>query len=110
MNEYIINPAVFYLCNTLDTLKILCIIASVFLAIATGIAFVGYCDGSLETNVAPKKLCTITIICLVLAIFIPSQTTIIEMTVASLATKGNVELTVDALKDLIQFVAETLKK
>lgn len=109
MNEYIINPAIFYLCNTLDTLKVICIIFTVCFAIATGAAFVGYCDGTFETNTAPKKLLIATVICLVLAVFVPSRTTIIEMTVASLATKGNVELTVDTIKELIQFVAETLK-
>lgn len=110
MNDYIINPAIFYLCNTLDTLKVICIIFTVGLAIATGVSFVGYCDGTFDTNTIAKKLLIVTIVCLVLAVFIPSQTTIIEMTVASLATKGNVELTVEGLKELIQFVAETLKK
>lgn len=46
---------------------------------------------------------------LLACVFIPSQDTLIAMKVAELATKDNVTLTADALKNIVDYVVDAIK-
>ena len=138
MNNYIIDPAVFYWINVLGTLQTLFAIIGAFLSIA-GIVFVGCyyyqknnaIDYKWDTKAAEHvkvkvidddtmtiaktflKWAKITsvfgIIFIIVSIFIPGKVTSIEMLVARTATFDNVNMTVDGIKELVDYIINAIK-
>ena len=136
MNNYIINPAVFYWINVLGTLQTLFAIAGSFLIVA-GIIFVfGYYyqkneaidykwDSEAREHVKvidddtmtiaktflkwAKITSVLSIIFIIASIFIPGKVTSIEMLVARTATFDNVNMTVDGVKELVDYIINAIK-
>lgn len=136
MNNYIINPAVFYWINVLGTLQTLFAIAGSFLIVA-GIIFVfGYYyqkneaidykwDSEAREHVKVIDNDTMTIaktflkwakitsvfgiIFIIASIFIPGKVTSIEMLIARTATFDNVNMTVDGIKELVDYIINAIK-
>lgn len=140
MNNYIINPAVFYWINVLGTLQTLFAIAGSFLIVAS-IVFVDCYyyqknnaidynykwDTKAAEHVKVKvidddkmtiaktflKWAKITsvfgIIFVTASIFIPGKVTSIEMLIARTATFDNVNMTVDGIKELVDYIINAIK-
>ena len=127
MNNYIIDPAVFYWINVFGILQT---VLAVFggLMVATGIGTtIGYIynvydidEYSETTQVKMRrkanacKKVTIIMFCvgipfILASIFIPSKTTCIEMLVARTATFDNVNWTVAQVKEVIDYIVSALK-
>lgn len=134
--NYIIDPAVFYWINVLGTLQtVLAVFGS--LLIVTGITLIlirWYCSDDIydteydstqhkhvkvldkevadECNTMAKwaKACIpLGVILVVASIFIPGKVTGIEMLVARTATFDNMNLTVDGIKELIDYIVTAIK-
>lgn len=123
MQNFIIDPIVFYWINVLDTVQI------VFTGIGVTclIAFVGCAIGWIynaceaergcKSNVYYMKACKrwtivtgiIGLILLTASIFIPGRTTSIEMLVAKTATFDNVNWTVQQVKEAVDYIAKALR-
>lgn len=136
MNNYIINPAVFYWINVLGTLQTLFAIVGSFLIVA-GIIFIGCYyyqkneaikqewntkevkyvktinPGDMEITKTWFKWAKVTIpfgiIFVIASIFIPGKVTSIEMLVARTATFDNVNMTVDGIKELVDYIINAIK-
>ena len=134
--NYIIDPAVFYWINILGILQT-CIAIFGSLLILAGIVlllFRCHCDDDiydrqydsgqckyvdvLNKEVANKcntvvkwaKVCILLGIGMIIAsIFIPGKVTSIEMLVARTATFDNLNLTVDGIKELIDYIVNAIK-
>ena len=48
-------------------------------------------------------------VCLVLTIFVPSKSTMIEMMIAKYATYENADWTVESLKSVVDYIVEAFK-
>ena len=129
MNNYIIDPAVFYWMNVLSIMQTVFAIFGAILTLA-GIGFIiGYVYNNHEKKdyspegsyydeyVRNEKLCKFWAkallfsgIPLILAsIFIPSKQTSIEMLVARTATFDNVNWTVQQVKEIVDYIVSALK-
>ena len=116
--EYIINPSWVYWINVVGDIKIACII---FAFVAWIVATIGGVEIAVghdfghddEDYILGKKILTITVpiavACTIAFVFIPSTKILVEMMVAKLATKQNIELTVESLKSLVDYIAETIE-
>lgn len=124
MNNYIINPYVFYWMNTIDTVKNVSAFAGgVFLvaAIALGIGVIcnrseverGQYDFNKKWLAICKRWLAVTLpaglVFTTLAIFLPSKPTSIEMLIARTATFDNVDWTVAQVKEIIDYITTALK-
>lgn len=116
--DYIINPSWVYWINVLGDFKIVSIVVAIvsFFAVVIGVVVAcenkgyGKDDEDYKTGKAVLRFSVpIFTLSLLFAIFIPSTRTMLEMLVAKLATKQNVELTVEGLKSCVDYIAETIK-
>ena len=111
---YFIHPAWFYLINLVSNLKGLGIILIIISAIILFLFLFSYIEGSESEQEKIKKkfkkrfLLPLTIGIIVM-FFIPDKETCIEMTVASIVTKENVNYTVETVKDITDYVVEKVK-
>jgi len=106
--NYIINPMWFYWLNVCDGFKIFLIVFSVLYGISIIVTLIEFV---VENNKFPKwKIIfyIIPIILILLAIFIPNKTTLIEMQVAELATKSNIDYTIESIREIINYLLETI--
>ena len=116
--DYIINPYWFYWIEVADTIKGISIGAMVvFLIAAIILAATAHNDYMFEDNNegdAKKKVLFICIVGLVLSalvcIFVPSEKTLIEMQIAKLATHNNVDLTIDKIKEIVDYIINAMKE
>lgn len=124
MNNYIIDPAVFYWINVLATTQTMFAIVGVFLMLAAigfaaGWIYNWYQTVEYEHNEESKKymrmcragtLLTLLpgILLILLSIFIPSKQTSVEMLVAKTATFENVDWTVAQVKEIIDYIVSAL--
>lgn len=123
MENYAINPQVFYWINVLSVLQTaLAIIGTVFATgfVCLAVAWVynaievkkGY-----ECNEAYMKVCKtwaivtgiIGFILITASIFIPGRTTSIEILIAKTATFDNVNWTVQQVKDVVDYIITAIK-
>lgn len=116
--EYIIDPKWVYWINVCGDIKGLAIGVAVCAFVALIVAFV-----TMGTNAEYGKDDTdykigkrifyislpVFIVFLIAAVFVPSTKVLLEMMVAKLATKNNIDLTVDSLKSVVDYIAETIK-
>ena len=116
--DYIINPTWIYWAHVLDTVKILCTIIAIFAGALVAIG--GYMIGGNKQygeddkdyragKVIVRWSLPVLIISFLVALFVPSEKILIEMLIAKLATKQNIELTADGLRQLIDYIAETIR-
>lgn len=123
MNNYIINPSIFYWINTLDSFKfILCLIGWFFICglISAIIGWIyNYClyNAGCEENEKYASLCkkiiiftlVIGFILIVISTFLPSKTTSIEMLIAKTSTFDNVNWTVQQIKEVTDYIVNAIK-
>lgn len=124
MNEYVISPIWIYLIGVCDCLKNM----SIALMIISVMAAVGFISGMLyninyntyscdyrETHERYYKIfrrwsiISIVITCIVWCgyIFVPSSTYMIGITVAKYATHENITLTVEKIKEIVDYIVQT---
>lgn len=129
MNNYIINPSIFYWMNVFSILQTVCAVIGTILLL-TGIGFIiGYVynknemmdyddtSGYYENCKRYASTCKLfMIICLsisipmiIAAIFLPSKQTSVEMLVAKTATFDNVNWTVEQVKEVVNYIVNALK-
>lgn len=115
---YIINPSWVYWLNVLNTAHIIVDIIAVLSGMGSAALIFGlmlmyddYVGTDTYTQLwrAAKILSIIFIITLLGAIFIPSYETMLTMKIAELATKENVSLTVQQLKEIVDYIIEAIK-
>ena len=127
MNNYIVDPSVFYGINVLAILQtVLAVFGSILIGagIGTLIAYFyhiydidSYCQESQVKYRRKANACkkaTIKLLCagiplVLLAVFIPGKSTSIEMMVARTATFDNVDWTVQQVKEVIDYIVSALK-
>lgn len=112
--EYYIDPSWIYWINVVTSLNTAIIIFMVFISLFAifVLPFIAVEDLIEESTFKKLEITSsiIFIICIFGLIFIPSKETLIEMEVARLATKSNIELTVDSIKGIVDYIVETINK
>lgn len=116
--NYIIDPALFYWLNVIDTLNrliLVLMILSITVAIASGIIFfVCWWDNDeYEGKHRTKQMLLISsvasLIFGILYIFCPNKETMIEMQVSRFATYENAEWTVETVKSAVDYIVQAIK-
>lgn len=106
---YYINPIWFYLIGLCDDIIEIAAIISGLCLIG---AFVGYLlklagfEEEIEIKLPIKLFTIIGAISLVIALIVPSSTTVKEMMIASVVTRENVDTTIEDIKELIDYTIE----
>lgn len=117
--NYIIDPMWFYWINVMDainTISIVGIVVSViFLLIGSVIYFENYeYDDDDRDKKLGAKFLKITIpfliVFVLLMIFLPTKSTLIEMQIARYATVENAEWTVETVKSAVDYIIEAMKQ
>ena len=112
--NYIINPSWFYWVSVFDALKIVCIAASIAIAVIGGVI----CGDAMnepwdkDLDKWSKRLKTVFAVSAVLicvGVFIPSESTMIKMMLAKYATVDNVQLAYQAILDGAKYILDGLK-
>lgn len=112
MNNYFINPIWFYWINLFADIKTVGII--IIIVEIIGLGFIGFdCIGLRREEkiiklLKNKAIIIITIIALFISIICPSKQTSIEIMIASIVTKENVDYTEDKIKDTIDYIIDKL--
>ena len=110
--EYYINPSWIYWINTVNSLRIVFITLTFLSAMLSIVWFVTWISGDeIENNTFKKGeiiSVSIFIISLLVIIFVPSKQVLIEMEIAKLATKENIQLTVDSLKEITDYIINAI--
>ena len=126
MTNYIINPAVFYWMNVLNIVHILTIVVFslglilTFIGITCDIIYMynfkNYphaCEHDGEVAKIWHKVAVIASVVSVISglimIFVPDKTTSIEMLVARTATYENAQLTVQGIKEVVDYIVQAIK-
>lgn len=117
--DYIINPMWIYWIHVIDTLKWICLGLSIASGIGVGLELIFYFEnigfgGDDKDVIASKKALRyfIPIFCisLIITIFAPSETTMLKMLIAKIATKSNVDMTVESIKSVVDYIVESIQK
>lgn len=118
MDDYIIDPSWFYWIDVITAAKtvftVLMILTVILLvcSICWAAASFEYGPDDKDYIMAKKAVRVITPIAIVMiaaCVFIPSKETLIEMQIARMATKENVGLTVDAIKNAVDYIVNVVK-
>ena len=108
--EPIISPWIFYLIEVLDTLKevgwVCCIMGGIGFVVFFIIATKLNVDVETMRKIARWPIISI-IVGIILTIFIPSEETMIKMFVTSFITPGNVELGVEGVETIFEYIMKT---
>ena len=126
MTNYIIDPAVFYWMNVLNIIHILTVVMFILGLILTFIGIV--CDIMYRYNFKTyPDICKhdgevakiwhkvaiiagiVTVISGIIMIFVPGRTTSIEMLIARTATYENTQLTVQGIKEIVDYIVQAIK-
>lgn len=112
----IINPWIFYLADTLETLKIV----AVFITGATGLGTLIMYGLALEDSFDEeefknyikkiKKCFIVFIISLIFAIFLPMQDTVYKMLIANYITEDTLAKGKEEAKEIVDYIAEKMDK
>ncbi len=123
MSAPIIPPSFFYwlsVCDGLSFVSSAAAVVSVLAAIGCGIAYFvtkDFADTFHDEEYAVKaaalqrvlRILLFVIPCsVVCAVFIPSKQTLLSMTVAKFATYENAQLTVDAIKEAVDYIVQAI--
>lgn len=120
--EPIINPWLIYLLNIISTLKTFFAVLGFVMVIATMISIVVFMSIAEDYDFNPenkivsrlKKKCIIifalTVISILMAILLPDKETLYTMLVFNYITPNNIDLGVENVKTLIDYVVETIQK
>lgn len=121
---YVINPALIYLSEVANSLKIMSIIIFVFLllgyAVVTIVGFYNILENmeygqddrdykrGIEALNISKKLIVPLVISFMLTIVVPSKETIYKMIVTNMVTYENVDMTTETLEEAFDHVIDKL--
>jgi len=116
MTEYIVNPMMFYWMQVSDELRGLLFIFGILLGIAlitsTIITIVNCEYNDDEQNRRSKKLIKTfaisTVICVMVGVFVPAKETLIEMSIAKMATVENAQIAIETIKEAADYVFEKI--
>lgn len=116
--DYIINPAWFYWLSVSDGLKEFSIAFTVLSFVILVVIIICYFV-EIGSETAARYLTiykrwilltfVFSIAFMLISIFVPSKQTMIEMQVASIATKTNAEWTVEQLKGITDYIIERIQ-
>lgn len=126
MNNYIINPSIFYWMNVLNIVHILTIVIFslglilTFISITCNIMYMytfktypHACEHDDEVAKIWHKVAIIagivSAISGILMIFVPDKTTSIEMLIARTATYENAQLTVQSIKEVVDYIVQAIQ-
>ena len=119
MTNYIIDPAWIYWANMCEAFKIMStVVAALSACVLVALLIATFADelvyGDVDTDYAKiKKLIRfvipVTLLSTAAAIFIPDATTLIEMKVAELVTRNNIEFSGDAIKSVVDYIVDAIK-
>lgn len=114
--NYIINPMWFYWLGVVDVLKEIATVALAISAIGStlaGIARIVSGEYDDEEAAIAMRFLKITlpmmIVSALILVLVPSKNTLIEMQIARYATQENAELTIDAIKSAVDYIAQAIK-
>ena len=116
--DYIINPMWFYWIEVADTIKAISIGAMVVLLISAIIlAATASINDEFKENSAAQMKRNVMVLCLIglavsalVCIIVPSRDTLISIQIAKLATHDNVNLTVDKIKEIVDYIISAVKE
>lgn len=132
--DYIVNPSWFYWLNTIEAFRYIffalltcLVITSIVILVVLAIAFFegkdfkdrldedgNPTDSDWKTYLITKRLAKIilpiTIILAIIIAFIPSKETIISMMIAKYATKTNVNMTIEGIKSIVDYIINAMKE
>ena len=114
--NYIVDPSWVYWLDVSDTLKIVCIILGILGVVGAAIAIPLACIDAYDKEDYKGimkwavPLVFVAALSVLAGIFIPSKQTLIGMKVAELATKENVTLTAQQLKEIVDYIINALKE
>ena len=126
MTNYIIDPAVFYWMNVLNIVHILTIVIFIIGLILISVAVIfnivcrynfrtypDICKHDGEQAEIWHKVAIIasivTVINGIIMIFVPDKITSIEMLIARTATYENTQLTVQGIKEIVDYIVQAIK-
>lgn len=117
--DYIISPSWFYWLGIAQTVNLTATVLAGLLAVACGVLMSiriamlnNYAEEEEEVKTVKRLLkivVPLTVLLWILAIFVPSKETLIEMQVAKFATYENAQWTVDAVKDAVDYIVQAIK-
>ena len=108
--EPIVSPVLVYLIGTVDNLKGLCFLVSVFTLVwIVVICYTRFIEGDEESR-PNKYVIIVAVTFLLLTILIPSQETLIAMVVSSHVTPDNVMVSEQHIIDMITRITEAVTK
>lgn len=112
--NYVINPMIFYWLQVVDvvwTLAVVVMIVCVLLIMLMTVATIDCFND--EESKRCKRIRKIAIIiglcCLAIMIFLPNKDTALAILISKLATKDNVNLTLEGVKKAVQYIIEASK-
>lgn len=117
MTNYIIDPAIFYWMHVLSVLSTVSTVFFIFGIMSSVICIIGwkvyqYWEEDEPTKIWHKVLIVSIIISIItglLMIFVPDKSTAIEMLVARTATYENTQLTVQGIKEIVDYIIQAIK-
>ena len=123
MENYVINPQVFYWINVLSILQTVfaaigVVFATAFVCLVAGWIYnAAQAKNGYEDNEVYMKMCRtwaivtgiIGFVMITASVFIPGRTTSIEMLIAKTATFDNVNWSVQQVKDLVDYIVHAIK-
>ena len=112
--EPIINPWLIWALQTCNGLKIMLIIACIFLGVCIIVSIVGYCE---SVDADDEKKCKkmrngfiiATIFAALLAVAIPDKTTATHMVVASYITEDNLNKATVTVQEAIDYIFDKIE-
>lgn len=118
MNDYLIDPMMFYWMGMADSLITFCGAMAVVLGLILAITITCWIAFKLNEEERGKVLFRNTsIFCIVLfflfsgaAIFVPDRTTLIQMAVAKQVTHSNIKVAKDEIKSAVDYIFEKVKE
>ena len=114
--NYIVDPSWVYWMNISNVMKMMCLIIGGICIIALIIGVpICLADAFDEEDYAKIRkwaipIASVSIILILAGVFIPSKETLITMKVAELATKENIALTAQQLKEIVDYIINALKE
>lgn len=109
--EPIINPWIFYWLDVLEGVRAFIIVGMVLSGFVAGAFFLNSdCYNSKEYMAQSKKYAVVCIMCALLLVFLPAQSTIYKMVIAQQVTPQNIEMTGEALEKGLDVISDKVIK
>jgi len=117
MQPYI-NPSFFYWASVLTDLKVVLIIVGIFCLIAVGVTALCHAMDAYDAEDFAKNIrkrikpivitACVGVVCIVTAVFIPSEAVLTKMMVARAITPDNVTKGIDTVKEAVDYIVQKI--